>query len=215
MGRCEILADLFAGVLQGLGSLLLGGCASRLTYHSKKSRMRDTSRRPIASASAPSATGTTRIGNGWLRESREVNAKWRGGKSALRNCMMMPIPDELRGLLAQSPLLPSPPYHPLRAEDVVPHARNPRRDVREFAAFTPRQPPPPVPSPRSYASRAPTAWWEDPFALGTLLILLPPIGLAAVWSSARYSRDARWALTVMTALMMCLVATVIITLNLR
>jgi hypothetical protein len=48
------------------------------------------------------------------------------------------------------------------------------------------------------------AWFEDPIALGTLLIVFPPIGLAALWSSKRYSNDARWALTVMTALMLCL-----------
>lgn len=58
--------------------------------------------------------------------------------------------------------------------------------------------------------RAPLAWWEDPVALGSLLILVPPIGLAAVWRSKRYSSDARWALTVMTALTMCLVTAVAI-----
>ena len=59
----------------------------------------------------------------------------------------------------------------------------------------------PAPAPASM-------WWEDPIALGSLLILCPPVGLAAVWSSRRYSNDARWALTVMTALMMCLVSAV-------
>jgi hypothetical protein len=49
-----------------------------------------------------------------------------------------------------------------------------------------------------------TSWYEDPIALGTLLLLFPPIGLAAVWSSKRYSNDARWALTVMTGLTLCL-----------
>ena len=55
------------------------------------------------------------------------------------------------------------------------------------------------------------AWYEDPVALGTLLIVVPPIGLAALWSSRRYSNDARWALTVMTALVLCLGAAVTIT----
>ena len=54
------------------------------------------------------------------------------------------------------------------------------------------------------------AWYEDPIALGTLLIMFPPIGLAALWSSKRYSSDARWALTVMTALVLCLGAAVTI-----
>ncbi len=56
----------------------------------------------------------------------------------------------------------------------------------------------------------PSGWWEDPIALGSLLILLPPMGLAAVWSSKRYSSDARWALTVMTALTMCLMTAVVL-----
>ena len=36
------------------------------------------------------------------------------------------------------------------------------------------------------------------------------VGLAAVWMSKRYSNDARWALTVMTALTMCLMSAVVI-----
>lgn len=47
-------------------------------------------------------------------------------------------------------------------------------------------------------------WYDDPVAIGTLLLLVPPIGLAALWSSKRYSSDARWALTLMTALTLCL-----------
>jgi len=57
---------------------------------------------------------------------------------------------------------------------------------------------------------APPTWYEDPIALGTLLLLCPPIGLAALWSSKRYSNDARWALTVMTALTLCVGAAVIV-----
>ena len=60
------------------------------------------------------------------------------------------------------------------------------------------------------AGKAPAQWWEDPVALGSLLILLPPVGLAAVWASKRYSSDARWALTVMTALTMCLMSAILI-----
>jgi hypothetical protein len=60
------------------------------------------------------------------------------------------------------------------------------------------------------AGKGPQPWWEDPVALGSLLILVPPIGLAAVWSSKRYSSDARWALTVMTGLMMCLMSAIVI-----
>lgn len=61
---------------------------------------------------------------------------------------------------------------------------------------------------RGMLERAQYAWWEGPIAIGALLILAPPIGLAAVWSSQRYSADARRALTIMTAFTMSLVAAV-------
>jgi hypothetical protein len=61
------------------------------------------------------------------------------------------------------------------------------------------------------AINTPPRWYEDPVALGTLLIVMPPIGLAALWSSKRYSNDARWALTVMTALTLCLGAAIAVT----
>ena len=56
------------------------------------------------------------------------------------------------------------------------------------------------------------AWWEDPIALGTLLIVVPPIGLACVWRSKHYSNDARWALTVMSALLTCFAGAVMLAL---
>jgi hypothetical protein len=176
----------------------------------------------------PRGIGTL-IGNGWLRESpREPKWEMRGGKSALRKCMFMPVPEQLRGLFPQvsaSALPPPPVYKPERAEDMVPHRHDPRKDARQFAAFVPER----VVDPRAVAqqahalhvqdarkaalleaSRSPAAWWEDPVAMGSLLILVPPVGLAAVWSSKRYSSDARWALTVMTALTMCLMTAIVI-----
>lgn len=115
--------------------------------------------------------------------------------------------------------------------EIVPHRRDHRKDAREFAAYVPHVPhnvDPRLAAQHAHAihvqnaqklaqqqamaaaGKAVQAWWEDPVALGTLLILVPPIGLAAVWSSKRYSSDARWALTVMTALTMCLMAAVLI-----
>jgi hypothetical protein len=95
---------------------------------------------------------------------------------------------------------PPPPKALSRKEEppIAPRKRDPRKDVRLFAAV----------KPELLAERAMRAWWEDPIALGSLLIVCPPIGIAAVWSSKHYSRDARWALTVMTALMMCLVTAI-------
>lgn len=183
----------------------------------------------------------TLIGNGWLRESpRDSGPKWgdlRGGKSALRKCVFMPVPEQLRGmfpLVSASALPPQPIYRPTPAQEVpgpAPgHRRDPRRDVREFAAFVPGS----IVDPRAAAQHAHaqhvqqaqraamaaasgnapgtsrSAWWEDPVALGSLLILVPPVGLAAVWSSKRYSSDARWALTIMTGLTMCLMTAIVI-----
>ena len=179
----------------------------------------------------------TLIGNGWLRESPQpqVMPKWevRGGKSALRKCMFMPVPEELRGLfprVSSAVPQPQPVYRPAPAQEMIPHRRDVRKDAREFPAYSPGGG---VVDPRVVAQKAhalhvqqaqkaaalaaaglkaagAAAWWEDPVALGSLLILVPPVGLAAVWSSKRYSSDARWALTVMTALTMCLMSAIII-----
>ena len=182
----------------------------------------------------------TLIGNGWLRESpreRDAPAGWgwhARSKSALRKCMFMPVPEELRRLvpqISQAALPPQQPYVKQLARpepEIVPSRRDPRKDVREFPVYGGR---PPAADAAQHAhaqhvqhaqklaqqqaalaaaGKAPQPWWDDPVALGSLLILVPPIGLAAVWSSKRYSSDARWALTVMTALMMCLVSAIFI-----
>lgn len=151
--------------------------------------------------------------------------KWHArSKSFLRKCMFLPVPDEIRRLvpqISQAALLPAAPRRP--EPEIVPSRRNPQKDVREFAAYVPpSDPQAAIRQARAIqvhnaqkaavaaASAPPQAWWEDPVALGSLLILVPPVGLAAVWSSKRYSSDARWALTVMTALMMCLMTAIAI-----
>jgi hypothetical protein len=150
------------------------------------------------------------------------------GRSWLRKCIFMQIPDEIRNMAPPvSPAaMPPPPPRPreVAAADIVPHERNPARDVREFPMFVPHKGMGAAAGQAHAlhmqnaqkaavnlaADKAPAMWWEDPVALGTLLILVPPIGLAAVWASKRYSSDARWALTIMTALMMCLMSAVVI-----
>lgn len=142
--------------------------------------------------------------------------------------MFLPVPDEVRAIADKLPqvspaALPPPPKKAeVRAEDIEPHRRDPRKDAREFPAYPPKQHPlaqrqqiqalHPYEKPAKLAEvpKAPPQWWEDPIALGSLLILLPPVGLAAVWTSKRYSSDARWALTVMTALTMCLMSAIVI-----
>ena len=199
-------------------------------------------RTPRSSTPMPRARGFgTLIGNGWLRESPKdpfPGPKWDvRGRSALRKCIFMPVPERLRELFphVSSSAVPLPVHRPSRAEDVEPHRRDGRKDVRQFAAFPPVDPRKLDPRAVAHEARAlqlhqaqraamaaaagqpharqdgaAAAWWEDPVALGSLLILVPPIGLAAVWSSKRYSSDARWALTVMTALAMCLMTAVAI-----
>lgn len=159
------------------------------------------------SSRAPRGIGTL-IGNGWLRESPRnlIPREWDlRGRSAMRKCMFMPVPPQLRELAPHvAGVLPAPPRRP--EAPVVPHRRDPQKDVRMLPAVDPRAF---AKRPAAAPAQAPTAaWWEDPIALGSLLILAPPIGLAAVWSSKRYSNDARWALTVMTALTMCLVTAI-------
>jgi len=182
---------------------------------------------------------STLIGNGWLRESpraRDAAAGWgwnARSKSALRKCMFLPVPDELRHLapqVFQAAMLPQASPAPRAPEpEIVAHRHDPRKDAREFPAFLPHANAPAnahananaihvqnahkaarQQAVAAAAGRTPHPWWEDPIALGSLLILAPPIGLAAVWSSKRYSSDARWALTIMTALAMCLMTAVVI-----
>lgn len=136
--------------------------------------------------------------------------------------MFLPVPTQFREQ-AQRALQVSPAALPFVApkapakKDVEPARRNPAKDVRQMPAFDARE------AAKRYARQnagqgwvAPShkkteaAWWEDPIAIGSLLILAPPIGLAAVWSSRRYSSDARWALTIVTALMMCLASALLV-----
>lgn len=177
----------------------------------------------------------TLIGNGFLRESpRQAapNDKWDvRSRSALRKCMFMPVPPGFAHLfpppspqISGAALPPPRPATPVRAADEVYRRHDPRMNAREFPAFPPAvargageelrraaQKIAAADAAKSAGGAAGAAgWWEDPVALGSLLILLPPVGLAAVWSSKRYSSDARWALTVMTALTMCLMTAIVI-----
>jgi len=163
----------------------------------------------------------TLIGNGWLRES-PVNvasdARWDPrGRSALRKCIFMPVPDAVRALapMVSPAALPPVPRAPKPEAPIVPHRHDPARDVRLMPVYGGPHPDLARAQEAAKLRARPaepgaSAWWEDPMAIGSLLILLPPVGLAAVWSSKRYSSDARWALTVMTALTMCLATSVVI-----
>lgn len=109
---------------------------------------------------------------------------------------------------------PVPAWRPIRRDDapIVKQVRDPRKDARLMKAYDPHVA-------RMRQSAGPLvpaglerAWWEDPIALGTLLIVLPPVGLACVWGSKHYSNDARWALTVMSSLLTCFAGAVVLAL---
>lgn len=129
--------------------------------------------------------------------------------------MLMQMPPEVADFVAH---LPPPAPSPLpawrpppRAEaPIVPHRRDPNRDVRAFPAVSPE-----MIRARAHAPVQGRAWWEDPIALGSLLVVVPPIGLACVWRSKHYSSEARWALTVMSALVTTFAFAVVLALLLR
>jgi hypothetical protein len=115
------------------------------------------------------------------------------------------------------PRAPVGPVRPPLQAPIVPHPHRPQNDVRMFAAVTAESVQKRRPRQDLAEARAKVlgtihqgAWYEDPLALGTLLIVFPPVGLATLWTSKRYSNDARWALTVMTGLTMCLGAAIFV-----
>ncbi len=177
----------------------------------------------------------TLTGNGWLREGYGTGRPWPfaswnlHSKADLRRRVFLQVPPELLRLLPQfMPRDPqvSPSPQPQLKEAPRPAVErrkcDPHKVAREFPAYAPEVSRAAQGAGQPYlrhvqdtrkrelVASVQSAWWEDPVALGSLLILAPPIGLAAVWSSKRYSSDARWALTVMTALTMCLVSAIAI-----
>ncbi len=167
---------------------------------------------------------STLIGFGWLSPRGPIPAKLQDlwprawdvrGRSALRKCMLLEMPRDLRDALPQEHVA-RPSLPPVRREvpaPIVPARRNPMKDVRVFPAISPEH----VEHARRLAQQAqrpsmptPSGWYEDPIALGSLLLLCPPVGLSVLWTSRRYSNDARWALTIMTGLTLCLGAAVVV-----
>jgi hypothetical protein len=49
---------------------------------------------------------------------------------------------------------------------------------------------------------APASGPAHPLVVGLLLLVAPPLGLAVVWASPAYGRDARWALSAVATLTM-------------
>lgn len=139
-------------------------------------------------------------------------------QSSLKKCMIFDMPPGLRPpapSVSPAAMPMGPPRALPKPYAYQPPQRRPANDVRFFPAVSPVQ----VHAAHRQALHElqqqernkllgkavpASAWYDDPVALGTLLIVCPPVGLAALWSSKRYSNDARWALTLMTALTLCL-----------
>jgi hypothetical protein len=171
---------------------------------------------------------TTLRGDGWLAEAPRnlVPTEWLSirSRSQLKRCLLLPAPragfagpaDTLRDvkpfgadvLASRDPIASYESYREPRRPDTMRRARifavpeellDPR--VRKHKKHQ-------KPSAEFERSRRPSYqddWLASPLVMGILLMCLPPIGLAAVWGSPRYDRDARWALTFTTTLFMILV----------
>lgn len=178
---------------------------------------------------APGSRGTTLLGLGFLRppQPRPRFVEWPLTRSALRRCLFLPAAPDL---LAQAPeyIRQSPSASPAaldRARTPRPQfRRTPARAMRvdgaqiaeaaraarlaqaaeraaERASFDARLAP--------SGPSAPAAWTgPTPLQVGLLLCVAPPVGLALLWASPHFSRDARVALTVMTAVGMAMAAVV-------
>lgn len=179
-------------------------------------------------------SSNTLRGSGWLREAPTnlVPAEWLKirGRAALRQCIFLPGPDgavladyererERRGLtdvLGASAL----PRRAKKAYEPTPGARrqDPMRQARIFPAIVDLSDrPAAVERDRARAARGDVAvaiapLSPSPLVTGILLFLAPPVGLALLWSSPTYHRDARWALTFSSMFCMALVTALVIAL---
>src|SRR4051812_1152775 len=120
----------------------------------------------------------TLIGNGWLREPPHASPMNEPrSRSALRKCMFMQVPPELRALAPVVSPAALPPPQRKHEEAYVYRRGDPAKDVKMFPAVPMKKLA--AAAPKEHHHHEPRAWWEDPVAIGSLLILLPPVGLAA------------------------------------
>lgn len=52
--------------------------------------------------------------------------------------------------------------------------------------------------------------FSSPLMVGLLMMVLPPVGVAAAWSSPRYDREGRIAVTITASLFMCLATVAVV-----
>jgi hypothetical protein len=170
----------------------------------------------------PRTLRDTLRGSGFLREAPQ------NVRALMRRCMVMPH----RQVLG-SPVVPvthrnrSYPSFEWSAQlPEAPSRSNPPAQPDTATAPGP-VPPPRAEEPKRAQPRAPDAapealpvvrsrpWWDDPVTIGALLIVIPPIGFAALWASRHYGKEGRWAISGMMALMLSLLTAVVVAFTLR
>lgn len=134
-------------------------------------------------------TPVTLNDGGFLRApARPRQWPWSATPSRFRHCMVLPAAPNWLADLPDHALGPKPRI--AAPVPVVAHAvERPRLAVA-----------PEHPGARAPVAAAPAAQGPSPATMGALLFFAPPVGLACVWASPHYGREARLALTAMSAL---------------
>jgi hypothetical protein len=166
----------------------------------------------------------TLVGSGWLREAPE------NVRAMMRRCLVVPFRHVPEGRyvpvshrMSSYAALPTPRALPApRSNPVTPADRARPSAVPDPAALLPA---PTLRPRRARASPAPDLaggvlpgarpWWDDPIAIGGLLVVVPPVGLAALWASRCFSREGRLAITAMMGLMLSLLTALAVALSIR
>jgi hypothetical protein len=159
----------------------------------------------------PPTLGDTLVGSGFLREAPQ------NVRALMRRCLVLPHRPVLGGPVI--PISHRQRSHPSfewtsqvpapagRAEAPIPSAQPPA----PRAAPAGRRPA----EPRALPAAGAQPWWDDPVTIGALLVVMPPMGLAALWASRHYGKEARLAISAMMGLMLSLVAAFAVALVLR
>lgn len=121
----------------------------------------------------------------------------------MRPCGQFPAypPELVPSAVASFTLLPTP--RPLPRDDASPRRTRSRHVVRQLRAVEW----PHAPAPAANDTRA-SAPWEHPLVVGALLLAAPPVGIAALWGSARFAVAGKIAVTAFVALAMLCAAAV-------
>ncbi len=145
----------------------------------------------------PHSPRRTLVGSGWLREAPG------NVRALMRRCIVVPFrhvpgapPLPVSHRMSSYTGLPAP--GPLPQRPVVNAAAAAKVVVRDAPVLPPLRPPVTIP------------WWDDPIMVGSLLVVLPPLGLTALWASRCFSREARVAITAMMGLLFSLFTAVVI-----